>query len=126
MTSKSALICLTLVLHWCYSAPPTPPSSQSVTPEEPSSSKLLINNDSSNDNDQHPRYERHLDADSTTAYPPTEEPPQSSGTGIGLGGILGLLFLGSCILYCLGIGYKIVKIIKGTYVEEEPVFLKYK
>lgn len=46
--------------------------------------------------------------------------------GIGLGTILGLGFLVCCILYCIGISYKIYKIWKGTYVEEEPVFLKYK
>lgn len=48
------------------------------------------------------------------------------GGGPGLGEILGLMFVVCCVLYCIGIGYKIVKIIKGTYVEEEPVFLKYK
>jgi hypothetical protein len=46
--------------------------------------------------------------------------------GVSLGEILGLLFLVCCILYCIGIAYKIFKIFKGTYVEEEPVFLKYK
>ena len=28
--------------------------------------------------------------------------------------------------YCLGMGFKLYKIWKGEYVEEEPVFLKYK
>ena len=55
----------------------------------------------------------------------TSEAP-SKATPISLGEILGLLFLVCCIIYCIGIGYKIVKIIKGTYVEEEPVFMKYK
>ncbi|TRY62834.1 hypothetical protein TCAL_14366 [Tigriopus californicus] len=50
----------------------------------------------------------------------------SGGPGVSLGEILGLLFLVCCILYCIGIGYKIFKIVKGTYVEEEPVFMKYK
>ena len=45
---------------------------------------------------------------------------------VSLGEILGLLFIVCCILYCIGISYKIIKIIKGTYVEEEPVYLKYK
>jgi hypothetical protein len=40
--------------------------------------------------------------------------------------MLGIISLVCTIIYCIGIGYKIVKIIKGTYVEEEPVFLKYK
>jgi hypothetical protein len=30
------------------------------------------------------------------------------------------------VLYCIGIGWKIVKVWKGTYVPQEPVFLKYK
>lgn len=48
------------------------------------------------------------------------------GEGVSLGQILGLVFIICCIFYCIGIGYKIFKICKGTYVEEEPVFLKYK
>lgn len=55
-----------------------------------------------------------------------EGKPSGSGSPFGLGYILGILFLVCCILYCIGIGYKIFKICKGTYVEEEPVFLKYK
>ena len=47
-------------------------------------------------------------------------------TEISLSVILGIMFLVCTIFYCIGIGYKIFKIIKGTYVEEEPVFLKYK
>ena len=30
------------------------------------------------------------------------------------------------MFYVLGMGYKLFKIWKGEYVEEEPVFLKYK
>ena len=57
--------------------------------------------------------------------------PESDGKGDGksevsLGGILGICLLICTIIYCIGIGYKIFKIFKGTYVEEEPVFLKYK
>jgi hypothetical protein len=48
------------------------------------------------------------------------------GGAVSLGEILGLLFLICCVLYCIGIAYKIVRICKGTYVESEPVFLKYK
>lgn len=51
---------------------------------------------------------------------------KSKGGGVSLGKILGLLFLACCIIYCVGIGYKVYKVCKGTYVEEEPVFLKYK
>merc|ERR1711860_109503 len=57
-----------------------------------------------------------------------ESEPESGKEGAGgtvsLGEILGILFLVCCVIYCIGIGYKIVKIVKGTYVEEEPVFLK--
>jgi len=55
-----------------------------------------------------------------------ESEPEPTKSPIGLSEILGLLFLVCCILYCIGISYKIYKICKGTYVEEEPVFLKYK
>ena len=63
-----------------------------------------------------------------------ETSPESPGEGDGkekksevsLGGILGICLLICTIIYCIGIGYKIFKIFKGTYVEEEPVFLKYK
>ena len=53
-----------------------------------------------------------------------EAPPKSEG--VSLGKILGLVFLACCILYCIGISWKVYKVCKGTYVEEEPVFLKYK
>jgi hypothetical protein len=57
-----------------------------------------------------------------------DAPAQGAGGGatVSLGEILGILSLVCCVLYCIGIGYKIFKIYKGTYVEEEPVFLKYK
>lgn len=45
---------------------------------------------------------------------------------VSLSAILGICLLICTIIYCIGIGYKIFKICKGTYVEEEPVFLKYK
>jgi len=48
------------------------------------------------------------------------------GGGVSLGKILGLAFLACCIIYCIGISWKVYKVCKGTYVEEEPVFLKYK
>ncbi len=63
----------------------------------------------------------------TSATPSQPEEEESRGdAGVSLGEILGILFLVCCIFYCIGIGYKIFKIMKGTYVEEEPVFLKYK
>jgi len=48
------------------------------------------------------------------------------GGGVSLGKILGLVFLACCIIYCIGISWKVYNVCKGTYVEEEPVFLKYK
>ena len=38
----------------------------------------------------------------------------------GVGSVIVIMF------YVLGMGYKLFKIWKGEYVEEEPVFLKYK
>jgi len=55
-----------------------------------------------------------------------EPEAESKGGGVSLGKILGLVFLACCIIYCIGISWKVYKVCKGTYVEEEPVFLKYK
>ena len=46
--------------------------------------------------------------------------------GPGLGQILGLASLVVLMFYILGISWKLYKIHIGVYVEEEPVFLKYK
>ena len=57
------------------------------------------------------------------------EAPAAAGeekSSVSLGKILGLAFLACCILYCIGISWKVYKVCKSTYVEEEPVFLKYK
>ena len=51
---------------------------------------------------------------------------EPAGGGVSLGKILGIAFLACCIIYCIGISWKVYKVCKGTYVEEEPVFLKYK
>eukprot|EP00090_Calanus_glacialis_P032285 TRINITY_DN5350_c0_g1_i1.p1 TRINITY_DN5350_c0_g1~~TRINITY_DN5350_c0_g1_i1.p1 ORF type:complete len:169 (-),score=33.73 TRINITY_DN5350_c0_g1_i1:223-675(-) len=65
----------------------------------------------------------------------TTEEPEGSGQepllvedppGIGLGFILGVASLVVLVIYIIGITYKLIKIQLGTYVEEEPVFLKYK
>lgn len=55
-----------------------------------------------------------------------EGEPEAKKGGVSLGKILGLVFLACCIIYCVGISWKVYKVCKGTYVEEEPVFLKYK
>lgn len=49
-----------------------------------------------------------------------------SSSGGGTMFMLGIISLVCAVIYCIGIGYKIFKIVKGTYQEEEPVFLKYK
>jgi hypothetical protein len=49
-----------------------------------------------------------------------------SGTVVTLGELIGLFCLICAVLYCIGIGWKIFKVYKGTYVPQEPVFLKYK
>ena len=77
------------------------------------------------------RVERQAEEDGVDGQLQGEEEPEAEGKGKGkqpvsLGQILGILFLVCCILYCIGISYKVYKICKGTYVEEEPVFLKYK
>jgi len=54
------------------------------------------------------------------------EAASAPGGGVSLGKILGIAFLACCIIYCIGISWKVYKVCKGTYVEEEPVFLKYK
>ena len=54
------------------------------------------------------------------------KPEKPEKSEVSLSVILGIMFLVCLFFYCIGIGYKIFKIIKGTYVEEEPVFLKYK
>jgi len=61
-----------------------------------------------------------------TSPPPLTEEEKRGSMMPSLGKILLVLFGVCCIFYCIGIGYKIFKIAKGTYVEEEPVFLKYK
>lgn len=63
--------------------------------------------------------------ESGSGYAEGEAAPPSGG-GVSLGKILGIAFLACCIIYCVGISWKVYKVCKGTYVEEEPVFLKYK
>ena len=43
-----------------------------------------------------------------------------------LGQILGVASLIILVFYIFGISWKLFKIHRGTYVEEEPVFYKYK
>merc|ERR1712241_798929 len=63
------------------------------------------------------------DGISTTTEPLLVEEPE---TGVTLGQILGLASLVVLFFYIIGISWKLFKIHRGVYVEEEPVFLKYK
>ena len=65
-----------------------------------------------------------LEPEAGSGEPEGEAEP--AGGGVSLGKILGIAFLACCIIYCIGISWKVYKVCKGTYVEEEPVFLKYK
>ena len=55
-------------------------------------------------------------------------PPIESGEPIGpsLGDILSKFSLVVMVIYVLGIGWKLIKIYKGDYEREEPIYLKYK
>lgn len=55
-----------------------------------------------------------------------EEMEPEEVVGPSLGRVLGVLSVIVLVFYALGMGYKLYKIWKGEYVEEEPVFLKYK
>jgi len=69
-------------------------------------------------------FEEDYDEDvmSTTEALLVEEPP----TGVSLAQILGITSLVILVFYIFGISWKLWKIHRGVYVEEEPVFLKYK
>jgi len=55
-------------------------------------------------------------------------PPIETGEAIGptLGDILSKFSLVILIIYAVGIAYKLVKIHKGEYIREDPIYLKYK
>ena len=46
--------------------------------------------------------------------------------GWGLAHVLGIASLVCLVIYIIGITYKLIKMHLGTYVREDPVFLKYK
>jgi len=62
----------------------------------------------------------------TEALMEEEEELDPSKQGPSLGFICGVATLVCTVIYIIGITYKLIKIHKGTYVEEEPIFLKYK
>ena len=53
----------------------------------------------------------------------TQHADYVDGTGVQVLGVGSVIFI---IFYVLGMAYKLFKIWRGEYVEEEPVFLKYK
>lgn len=75
------------------------------------------------------RYRREVDSGpETTTEDQGTAPPIESGEAIGptLGAILSKFSLVVMIFYVLGIGWKLIKIYKGDYEREEPIYLKYK
>ena len=75
------------------------------------------------------RSRREVDNDpETTTENMGTAPPVESGEAIGptLGDILSKFSLVVMIFYVLGIGWKLIKIYKGEYEREEPIYLKYK
>ena len=73
------------------------------------------------------RHRREVGPETTTEDQGTA-PPIESGEAIGptLGAILSKFSLVVMIFYVLGIGWKLIKIYKGDYEREEPIYLKYK
>lgn len=74
------------------------------------------------------RYKREVDGLQTTTEDMGTAPPIESGEAVGptLGDILSKFSLVVMIFYILGIGWKLIKIFKGDYEREEPIYLKYK
>jgi len=67
--------------------------------------------------------------DISSASSSTEEtnlPPEDLPTGPTLGEILGTMTIVITIIYIFGISWKVLKIYRGEYEPQEPVYLKYK
>ena len=77
----------------------------------------------------HPRWKREGEEEVETT---TEDfgtgPPVESGEAVGpsLGQVLSKFCYVVMIAYILGIGWKLIKIYRGEYEPEEPIYLKYK
>ena len=68
-----------------------------------------------------------LEEEWTSEGPPaTTIHPDDIETGPTLGEILGVMTLVIIVIYIFGISWKVIKIWKGEYEPEEPVYLKYK
>ena len=74
------------------------------------------------------RFRRNSDGLETTTEDMGTAPPIETGEAVGptLGDILSKFSLVVMIAYVIGIGWKLIKIYKGEYVKEEPIYLKYK
>jgi len=132
-----------IVIFYCIfiSAYALPPTNQHLTQRETrvGLESIALSRLLSSVNQFHQDGERLLERDKRQAgeleeemsgeEPVTEavmEEEEGIKKGPGLGFILGVCTLICLVIYIFGISYKLIKIHKGTYVEEEPIFLKYK
>lgn len=68
-----------------------------------------------------------MEEEQTSEAPPTTTiHPDDIDYGPTLGEILGVMTLVIIIIYIFGISWKVIKIYKGEYEPQEPVYLKYK
>jgi len=70
------------------------------------------------------REDKMLDSSSSTEE--DNLPPEDLPTGPSLGEILGTMTIVITIFYIFGMSWKVLKIYRGEYEPEEPVYLKYK
>jgi len=63
---------------------------------------------------------------SATSEATTTIHPDDIETGPTLGEILGVVTIVITIVYIFGISWKVIKIYRGDYEPQEPVYLKYK
>jgi len=69
---------------------------------------------------------RETGEEESTSEATTTIHPDDIETGPSLGQILGVMTLVIIVFYIFGISWKVIKIYKGEYEPQEPVYLKYK
>jgi len=69
---------------------------------------------------------REVGEEESTSEATTTIHPDDIETGPSLGQILGVMTLVIIVFYIFGISWKVMKIYKGEYEPQEPVYLKYK
>merc|ERR1711944_73934 len=69
---------------------------------------------------------REVGEEESTSEATTTIHPDDIETGPSLGQILGVMTLVIIVFYIFGISWKVIKIYKGEYEPQEPVYLKYK